>query len=38
VLRDGVAEDMIYEAMQEAREEARKLVGFLNKVIDTETV
>jgi hypothetical protein len=38
VLRDGVAEDMIYEAMLEAREEARKLVGFLNKVIDTETV
>jgi hypothetical protein len=38
VLRDGVAEDMIYEAMQEAREEARKLVGFLNKVIDAETV
>jgi hypothetical protein len=38
VLRDGVAEDMIYEAMLEAKEEARKLVGFLNKVIDTETV
>jgi hypothetical protein len=38
VLRDGVAEDMIYEAMLEARAEARKLVGFLNKVIDTETV
>ena len=38
VLRDGVAEDMIYEAMMEAREEARRLVGFLNKVIDTETV
>jgi hypothetical protein len=38
VLRDGVAEDMIYEAMLEAREEARKLVGFLNKVIDAETV
>ena len=38
VLRDGVAEDMIYEAMLEAREEACKLVGFLNKVIDTETV
>ena len=38
VLRDGVAEDMIWEAMREAKEEARKLVGFLNKVIDAETV
>jgi hypothetical protein len=38
VLRDGVAEDMIYEAMLEARAEARRLVGSLSKVIDTETV
>jgi hypothetical protein len=38
VLRDGVAEDMIWEAMREAKLEARKLVGFLNKVIDAETV
>ena len=38
VLRDGTAEDMIYEAMLEAREEARRLVGSLSKVIDTETV
>ena len=38
VLRDGVAEDMIWEAMCEAKLEARKLVGFLNKVIDAETV
>jgi hypothetical protein len=38
VLRDGVAEDMIYEAMLEAREEARRLVRSLSKVIDTETV
>jgi hypothetical protein len=38
VLRDGVAEDMIYEAMLEAKEEARRLVGSLSKVIDTETV
>jgi hypothetical protein len=38
VLRDGVAEDMIYEAMLEARAEARRLVGALYKVIDTETV
>ena len=38
VLRDGVAEDMIWEALCEAKLEARKLVGFLNKVIDAETV
>ena len=38
VLRDGTAEDMIYEAMLEAKEEARRLVGSLSKVIDTETV
>jgi hypothetical protein len=38
VLRDGTAEDMIYEAMLEAREEARRLVGSLQRVIDTETV
>lgn len=38
VLRDGTAEDMIWEALREAKEEARKLVGFLNKVIDAETV
>ena len=38
VLRDGVAEDMIWEALREAKLEARKLVGFLNKVIDAETV
>jgi hypothetical protein len=38
VLRDGTAEDMIYEAMLEARAEARRLVGSLSKVIDTETV
>lgn len=38
VLRDGTAEDMIWEAMREAKEEARRLVGFLNKVIDAETV
>jgi hypothetical protein len=37
VLKDGTAEDCIYAAMQEAREEARRLVGSLQRVIDTET-
>jgi hypothetical protein len=36
VLRDGMAEDLIYQAMHEARVEARRLVGSLQKVIDTE--
>jgi hypothetical protein len=35
VLTDGMAEDCIYSAMQEAKTEARRLVGSLNKVIDT---
>jgi hypothetical protein len=35
VLTDGTAEDMIYEAIQEARVEAQRLVGSLSKVIDT---
>ncbi len=38
VLKDGTAADLACEAIHEAREEARKLVGSLNKVIDTETV
>lgn len=38
VLTDGTAEDCIYEAMNEARQEARRLVGSLQRVIDTETV
>jgi hypothetical protein len=38
VLKDGVAEDMIYEAIAEARKEAQRLVGSLAKVVDTETV
>jgi hypothetical protein len=38
VLKDGVAEDMIYEAVAEARKEAQRLVGSLSKVVDTETV
>jgi hypothetical protein len=36
VLKDGMAEDLIYQAMHEARVEARRLVGSLQKVIDTE--
>jgi hypothetical protein len=35
VLKDGMAEDLIYQAMSEAKTEARRLVGSLNKVIDT---
>ena len=38
VLTDGTAEDLISEAMHEARAEARRLVGSLQKVIDRETV
>ena len=37
-LTDGSAEDMIYEAIKEAREGARHLIGSLAKVIDTTTV
>jgi len=37
-LTDGSAEDMIYEAIAEARLEARRLVGSLSKVVDSETV
>jgi hypothetical protein len=37
-LTDGSAEDMIYEAIKEAREGARHLIGSLSKVIDTTTV
>jgi hypothetical protein len=36
VLRDGMAEDLIYQAMHEAKAEARRLVGSLQKVIDTD--
>jgi hypothetical protein len=35
VLTDGMAEDCIYSAMEEAKTEARRLVGSLRKVIDT---
>jgi len=34
VLRDGMAEDLIYQAMIEAREEARRLIGALQAVVD----
>jgi len=36
VLKDGMAEDLIYEAMHEARKEARRLIGSLQKVVDAE--
>jgi len=35
VLRDGVVEDMIAEAIEEARKEARRLQGSLSKVVDS---
>ncbi len=38
VLTDGTAADLAYEAIHEARAEARKLVGSLQRVIDAETV
>ena len=37
-LTDGSAEDMICEAIEEAKKEARRLVGSLSKVVDNETV
>ncbi len=38
VLRDGMAEDMIYAAMEEAKVEARRLIGSLSKVVDNLAV
>ena len=38
VLTDGTAEDCIAEALIEARAEARRLVGSLQRVVDAETV
>ena len=38
VLTDGTAEDCIGEALHEAREEARRLIGSLQRVVDTEAV
>lgn len=35
VLQDGVVEDMIYDAVAEARKEAQRLVGSLSKVVDS---
>ena len=35
VLQDGVVEDMISEAVAEARKEALRLVGSLSRVVDT---
>ena len=37
-LTDGSAEDMICEAIEEAKKEARRLVGSLSKVVDTSAV
>ena len=34
-LTDGSAEDMICEAVEEARKEAQRLVGSLQRVVDT---
>jgi hypothetical protein len=35
VLTDGMAEDLIYAAMEEAKQEARRLQGSLQRVIDS---
>lgn len=37
VLSDGTAEDCIIEALREARQEARRLAGSLQAVLDCET-
>ena len=37
-LTDGSAEDQIEQAIAEARQEARRLIGSLARVVDTETV
>ena len=37
-LTDGSAEDMIYQAIDEAKVEARRLVGSLSRVVDTAAV
>jgi hypothetical protein len=34
-LKDGMAEDLIYAAMEEAKTEARRLIGSLTKVVDS---
>ncbi len=38
VLRDGTADSMIEEAVEEARKEALRLVGSLQRVVDTAAV
>ena len=38
VLQAGVVEDMIYDAIAEARKEGLRLVGSLQRVVDSETV
>lgn len=38
VLKDGTAEDCIGEALVEARQEAHRLIGSLQRVVDTATV
>ncbi len=38
VLKDGMAEDLIYQALLEAKQEARRLIGSLQRVVDAETV
>ena len=37
-LTDGSAEDLIYEAIAEAKTEALRLVGSLSKIVDTAAV
>lgn len=37
-LTDGSAEDLISQAIAEAQQEARRLVGSLTRLVDTETV
>jgi hypothetical protein len=38
VLTDGTVEDQLIEVLHEARQEARRLAGALQRVVDTETV
>jgi hypothetical protein len=38
VLTDGTVEDQLIEVLAEARAEARRLVGSLQRVVDTEAV
>lgn len=38
VLTDGTVEDQLIEVLHEARQEARRLVGSLQRVVDAETV